>query len=59
MEMVAVGMRLAGEHLSDDHMFETAFYGFDFFNTFHLESGEGEQFVELLRREFAIVDIVF
>ena len=55
--MIAVGMRLAGKHLGDDHMLKTAFYGFDLFHSLDLEAGESEQVVKLLGRHIAQVNI--
>ena len=59
VQMVRIGMRLAGEHLGYHHMFEASLDGLYFFHPFHLETRECEQVVKFVGCDLTIVDIVF
>ncbi len=46
--MVGIGMRFTGQHFSHDHMFQTAFDGFHFFDALNFKTRESEQVIELV-----------
>ena len=58
MQMVTIGMHLAGEHLSHHETLETATNGFNFFGCTHFESQRGQRLSHLLRCEIE-VDVFF
>ena len=54
VQVVAVGVRFAGQHLGDDHMFQSALDAFHLFYIFYFKPAESQQVVEFIRGEVGI-----
>ena len=59
VQVVAVGVRLAGQHLRNHHMLQTAFDGLHLLHAVHLQAGESQQVVQLLRSHILNIHILF
>jgi hypothetical protein len=54
VQVVAVGVGFAGEHLGYDHVLQAAFDAFYFFYVFDFETREGEEVVEFMGCEVGV-----
>jgi hypothetical protein len=54
VQVVAVGVGFAGEHLCYDDVLKTAFYAFYLFDVFDFETGEGEEVVQFMGCEVGV-----
>ena len=59
VQVVAVGVRLAGQHLRNHHMLQTTLDGLHFFHAVHLQAGESQQVVQFLRIHILNIYILF
>ena len=59
MQVVAVGVRLAGQHLRYHHMLQTALDGLHLLHAIDLQAGERQQVVQLLRSHILNIHILF
>ena len=59
VQVVAVGVRLAGQHLRNHHMLQTALDGFHLLHAIDLQAGESQQVVQFLRSHILNIHILF
>ena len=59
VQVVAVGVRLACQHLRYHHMFQTALDGLHLLHAVHLQAGESQQVVQFLRSHILNIHILF
>ena len=59
VQVVAVGVRLAGQHLCYHHMLQTALDGLHLLHAVHLQAGESQQVVQFLRSHILNIHILF
>jgi hypothetical protein len=50
-QSISVGVLFAGQYLAHNYSAESAFNGFNFFNTFYFKAGIGKDFGHSLRAE--------
>ena len=59
VQVVAVGVRLAGQYLRYHHMLQTALDGLHLLHAVHLQAGESQQVVQFLRSHILNIYILF